>query len=56
MKLEYIKNEIKRENGKIICRYNPECRCEKLECGRCGWNPAVAQARQKAFIEVAENG
>ena len=51
MELQYIKNDVKREGGKIVCRYNPECRCEKLECYRCGWNPKVANARLKEFAK-----
>lgn len=45
MELQYIKNDIKREKGKIVCRYNSECRCQKLRCGSCGWNPTVAARR-----------
>ena len=56
MELQYIKNDIKREGGKIVCRYNQECRCEKLECYKCGWNPKVAKARQEAFLREAGCG
>lgn len=55
MELVYIKNDIERdERGKIICHHNPECRCDRKECGRCGWNPTVAQARSEKLLHKLE--
>lgn len=51
MELVYIKNDVRRdEAGKIICKYNSECRCERLACGKCGWNPKVADQRIDNFM------
>lgn len=55
MELVYIKNDGKgikseRVHGKYVCHHNPECRCDKRECWKCGWNPEVAQARKEAFV------
>lgn len=36
-------------NGFEKCRYNAHVECEVRNCGTCGWNPAVAKARIKAF-------
>jgi hypothetical protein len=47
MELQYIKNDIKREKGRIVCRYNEEVRCDRLRCGKCGWNPEVARRRME---------
>lgn len=38
-------------DGKIICPYNQECRCDTPECSKCGWNPAVAEKRLKKYRE-----
>lgn len=53
MELQYIKNDpnYKKERGMYVCSYNPECRCLKRDCYRCGWNPKVAQARKEAMHE-----
>ena len=42
--------EIKRERGSYVCPYNGECRCIRLECKSCGWNPEVAKARMDKFM------
>ena len=39
------------ENGKYICQFNPECECDAPECGKCGWNPQVAERRVREFRE-----
>lgn len=52
MELQYIKNT-KREHGKFVCPYNQECRCLKLECYKCGWNPRVAENRKRIKKAVA---
>lgn len=51
MELQYMKNDIKRVHGKIVCPHNPECRCDRLECGHCGWNPRVAQSRSEQILQ-----
>ena len=56
MEMVYIKNDFKREHGKYVCPFNPECRCERLECYKCGWNPKVEEARKKARTAEASNG
>lgn len=56
MELQYMKNNIKRERGKFVCPHNSECRCEKLKCGECGWNPKVAKARKEAFFREMGHG
>lgn len=56
MELQYIKNNIRREHGEIVCPYNEECRCDRLECFKCGWNPKVDAERRKARIAEAYNG
>jgi hypothetical protein len=38
-------------DGKIVCPYNKECRCDKMECYKCGWNPRVADLRMKHYQE-----
>lgn len=50
MELVYIKNDVKRHNGKIVCPHNEECRCERMNCGKCGWNPAAAHARMENIL------
>ena len=55
MELVYIKNDIERdERGKIVCPHNPECRCDRKVCHRCGWNPTVAQARSEKLLHKLE--
>ena len=52
MELQYMKNDpnwSKRRHGKLTCLYNEWCRCTKRECGRCGWNPRVAEQRRAAY-------
>ena len=49
MELVYIKNDRpKRKNYYKVfdCPYNEGCRCEKMDCKRCGWNPKVDEARR----------
>lgn len=50
MELVYIKNDIKRERGKIVCPHNEECRCTRMSCGTCGWHPNVAKARLEKLL------
>lgn len=38
-------------DGKYICPYNKECRCDVPMCGKCGWNPKVAERRLKKVKE-----
>lgn len=38
-------------DGKYICPYNRECRCDIPECHKCGWKPEVAKRRLKEFME-----
>lgn len=33
------------------CKFNNGCACAKLECSRCGHNPAVAKARTKVILD-----
>ena len=52
MELQYIKNDpdyAKRKHGMIQCVHNEGCRCRKMECSRCGWNPRVAAQRSAAY-------
>ena len=52
MELTYIKNDIKRERGKIVCPHNPEgVRCLRLECYKCGWNPKVGEPRKAQILQ-----
>lgn len=30
-----------------ICPHNEGILCEKMQCGKCGWNPKVIKARKK---------
>ena len=55
MELVYIKNNVKRERGKIVCPYNEECRCTRMYCGKCGWYPTVAKARMEIVRKRLEN-
>ena len=50
MELVYIKNDVRRENGKIVCKYNEEVRCDRMNCGKCGWYPTVAKKRLEQYI------
>jgi hypothetical protein len=55
MELVYIKNNVKRENGKIVCPHNPEgVRCKSMHCGSCGWHPAVAKKRMERMAKGAQ--
>ena len=56
MKLEYIKNDFRREHGLYVCPFNQECRCERLECYKCGWNPKVEEERKKAMAAESKYG
>ena len=38
-------------DGKYICPYNQECRCDIPECHKCGWNPEVIERRMKESKE-----
>jgi hypothetical protein len=55
MELQYIKNDPDRKKRKRYlvrtCPHNEEVRCNHVNCKRCGWNPEVAEARNKAFME-----
>ena len=42
----------KKISDKWECRYNEGCACRNRQCARCGWNPAVAQARMKKIMEA----
>ena len=33
-----------------VCPHNHEVVCKTAHCGRCGWNPEVAQARLDAYV------
>lgn len=46
--------EIKKEHGKYVCPYNGECRCDRMRCASCGWNPTVAKQRFEAFLKEME--
>lgn len=56
MELEYVKITAHRVNGYYTCPYNPECRCQRMECYKCGWNPKVDAERRKARTAEADNG
>jgi hypothetical protein len=51
--LEYLKNDPdwkkkKRESQKSTpCPYNEGVQCYQKDCWRCGWNPKVAEVRNK---------
>ena len=51
MDLVYIKNDPKKKKYYKVhdCLYNEGCRCGKMNCKRCGWNPKVAKARTEAY-------
>lgn len=52
MVLKYIRNTGSHKKGEYKvydCKYNEGCRCHKMECWKCGWNPKVAQARSEAL-------
>lgn len=35
-------------NNPVTCRYNDSVDCDrKTPCGKCGWNPAVAELRSQ---------
>lgn len=34
------------------CKYNEECRCLIKRCGKCGWNPSVAEQRLEKLKEA----
>jgi hypothetical protein len=38
-------------NGKYKCPYQRFVSCTNRDCDHCGWNPEVAKARTKAFME-----
>ena len=37
--------------GNIICPHNWEVRCQTPTCGKCGWNPEVAERRLRHLKE-----
>ena len=37
--------------GNIICPHNYEVRCQVATCGKCGWNPEVAERRLRKLKE-----
>ena len=39
------------EDGRWQCPYNLEVSCVVRNCSKCGWNPVVAEARLKAYME-----
>ena len=39
------------EDGRWQCPYNLEVSCDVRYCNKCGWNPVVAEARFKAYME-----
>lgn len=43
--------DIKQENGQYICPHNDQCRCDRMKCSTCGWNPAVAKVRLVQFLK-----
>ena len=51
IKLEYYKVTPYKKERSYDCPYNSECRCEKMRCSTCGWNPTVAQARLDKIIK-----
>ena len=50
MELQYIKNDPEWKKKKSYkdkpCPYNVGCRCQTMDCWRCGWNPKVDEARR----------
>lgn len=34
-----------------LCKFNVGCECETRDCDNCGWNPDVAERRQKEISE-----
>lgn len=50
---------VKSVNGELLkptqCPYNEECKCIVKKCGKCGWNPSVAEQRLAKLME-ANNG
>ena len=36
----------------FVCPYNKEVDCETLNCERCGWYPAVENARKEKLRDV----
>ena len=51
MELEYKQTRFRKENRVYVCPYNEECRCVRIECYKCGWNPKVAERRREALAE-----
>lgn len=47
MELTYAQNKFRKEHGKYVCPYNEECRCDRIECHKCGWSPKVAERRRE---------
>lgn len=41
---------LKEERRLYSCQFNEGCACEKRQCGRCGWNPAVAEMRTRVIL------
>lgn len=49
----------KRKEGAVLvrpeppnaCKNNPGLACDVHTCARCGWNPKVAEARTRAYME-----
>ena len=45
---------LKEEQRLYSCQFNSACACEKRQCGRCGWNPAVAEMRTRVILARME--
>ena len=59
MELEYYKPAKYKKPAFYDCPHNEGCRCKLKDCGRCGWNPKVAKAREdraKRKLGVKANG
>lgn len=53
MELVYIKNDPDRKKVRYKiydCPHNDGCRCTKMECWQCGWNPSVADRRMERIL------
>lgn len=48
--MEQENKVIRKEHGQYICPHNEACRCDRMNCENCGWNPKVAKQRADAFM------
>lgn len=48
--------EWKRHHGKWDCPYQESVGCYVRNCDKCGWNPDVAKARLKKYMEEHHEG